>query len=77
MCGEMASDLHAAVVLLGLGLDEFSMSAVSVPAVKKTIRAITRTDAIALAEEAMSLGTHREIEILLRDRLKTVIAVGD
>ena len=76
MCGEMASDLHAAVVLLGLGLDEFSMSAVSVPAVKKTIRAITRIEAVSLAEEAMKLGTHREIEALLRDRLKNVIPLG-
>jgi phosphoenolpyruvate-protein phosphotransferase (PTS system enzyme I) len=77
MCGEMASDLHAAVVLLGLGLDEFSMSAVSVPAVKKTIRAITKAEAVTLAEEAMNLGTHREIDALLRDRLKKVIALGD
>lgn len=77
MCGEMASDLHAAVVLLGLGLDEFSMSAVSVPAVKKTIRAITREEAVALAGEAMSLGSHRDIDALLRDRLKKVIIPGD
>ena len=77
MCGEMASDLHAAVVLLGLGLDEFSMSAVSVPAVKKTIRMITKEEAVALAAEAMSLGSHREIEALLQDRLKKVIALGD
>jgi phosphoenolpyruvate-protein kinase (PTS system EI component) len=52
------------------------MSAVSVPAVKKTIRAITREEAVALAAEAMSLGTHREIEALLRDRLRKVIVPG-
>ena len=38
MCGELAGDEHATLLLLGMGLDEFSMSAISVPRIKKLIR---------------------------------------
>lgn len=69
MCGEMASDPFAAVVLLGLGLDEFSMSAVSVPDVKRTIRSIDAAEARKLADEALKMGSHREIEAFLTMRL--------
>ena len=35
MCGELAGDERATLLLLGMGLDEFSMSAISVPRIKK------------------------------------------
>jgi phosphotransferase system enzyme I (PtsI) len=69
MCGEMASDPFAAVVLLGLGLDEFSMSAVSVPDVKRTIRSVSLIDARAVATEVLKLSSHKEIEIRLAELL--------
>ncbi|HRW23535.1 MAG TPA: phosphoenolpyruvate--protein phosphotransferase [Spirochaetia bacterium] len=69
MCGEMASDPFAAVVLLGLGLDEFSMSAVSVPDVKRTIRSIGFAEAEAVANEVLKLSSHRETEEFLAKRL--------
>lgn len=69
MCGEMASDPFAAVVLLGLGLDEFSMSAVSVPDVKRTIRSIGFAEAEAVANEVLRLSSHRETEEFLAKRL--------
>ncbi len=69
MCGEMASDPFAAVVLLGLGLDEFSMSAVSVPAVKRTIRSISYEESVEIAGEALKLSSHHETENYLAERL--------
>jgi phosphotransferase system enzyme I (PtsI) len=77
MCGEMASDLYAAVILLGLGLDEFSMSASAIPAVKRVIRGITRSAAIDLAQEALALDSHRKIDHLLRGRLEALIGQND
>ncbi len=69
MCGEMASDPYAAALLLGLGLDEFSMSSVSIPEVRRLVRSISMERARALAEEALSLGSPLEIDRLLRERL--------
>ncbi|MBN1520515.1 MAG: phosphoenolpyruvate--protein phosphotransferase [Spirochaetales bacterium] len=70
MCGEMAADPYAAVVLLGLGLDEFSMSAVSVPVVKRVIRSVSMSDARDIAAHVLALGSHREAEAYLRERLR-------
>jgi len=57
MCGEMAGDPMAAIILLGLGLDEFSMSAQCIPHIKKIIRSIRYEDAKVIAEEALNLET--------------------
>ena len=74
MCGEMASDPLAAVVLLGMGLDEFSMSAVSVPNVKRTIRSISLGEAQDVATEALKLGSHQETASYLAGRLTQLIS---
>lgn len=57
MCGEMAGDPAAAVLLLGLGLDEFSMSAGSILAVKNVIRSVTMDEAEKIASHALTLET--------------------
>lgn len=57
MCGEMAGDPLATIILLGLGLHEFSMSAISIPQIKKIIRNIRYEDAKAIAAEALNLET--------------------
>ncbi|HOX19164.1 MAG TPA: phosphoenolpyruvate--protein phosphotransferase, partial [Spirochaetales bacterium] len=75
MCGEMASDPYAAALLLGLGLDEFSMSSVSIPEVRRLIRSISMERARALAVEALSLGSPLEIDRLLRERLDPEVGV--
>jgi phosphoenolpyruvate--protein phosphotransferase (EC 2.7.3.9) len=49
MCGELAGDERATLLLLGMGLDEFSMSAISIPSIKKIIRNTNFEDAKALA----------------------------
>ncbi len=61
MCGEMAADPLAAVVLLGMGLDSFSMSAASIPPIKRVIRSVTMEEAAALAEHVLRLPTSREV----------------
>jgi phosphotransferase system enzyme I (PtsI) len=74
MCGEMAADPYAAVVLLGMGLDEYSMSAVSVPLVKRVIRALTKAEANAIAADVLASGSHREADAYLKKRLSALIA---
>ncbi|MBC3797191.1 phosphoenolpyruvate--protein phosphotransferase [Acetobacterium tundrae] len=61
MCGEMAGDPMAAILLLGLGLDEFSMSALSIPKIKKIIRSVRFEDAKAIAQTALNLETGEEV----------------
>jgi phosphoenolpyruvate-protein phosphotransferase (PTS system enzyme I) len=56
-------------VLLGMGLDEFSMSAVSVPAVKRTIRSISYKEASEITVEVLKLTSHLETETYLAERL--------
>ena len=65
MCGEMAGDAVAAPILLGLGLDELSMSAVSIPHVKKVIRSMNYKDAVKLAEDALNLKEPDEIRAMV------------
>lgn len=67
MCGELAGDVRATALLLGMGLDEFSMSAISVPHVKKLARSINYADAKALADEALAQPTATDIEKLVND----------
>ncbi|MGL5291697.1 MAG: phosphoenolpyruvate-protein phosphotransferase PtsI [Vibrionaceae bacterium] len=61
MCGELAGDEHATLLLLGMGLDEFSMSAISIPRIKKVIRKANYAEVKAMAEHAISLPTAAEI----------------
>ena len=69
MCGELAGDENATILLLGMGLDEFSMSAISVPRIKKLIRNVNYQDAKLLAEKALQQPTAAEIERLVADFL--------
>ncbi|CAM3514011.1 PTS family enzyme I and Hpr components, PEP-protein phosphotransferase [Xenorhabdus nematophila ATCC 19061] len=61
MCGELAGDERATLLLLGMGLDEFSMSAISIPRIKKIIRNTHYGDAKALAEQALTQPTAQEL----------------
>ena len=67
MCGELAGDERATLLLLGMGLDEFSMSPISIPSVKKIIRNTNFAEAKALAEKALSVATAAEIETLVNN----------
>ncbi|WP_409310511.1 phosphoenolpyruvate-protein phosphotransferase PtsI [Pectobacterium sp. B1J-3] len=65
MCGELAGDERATLLLLGMGLDEFSMSAISIPSIKKIIRNANYEDAKALAEQALAQPTAQELSNLV------------
>jgi phosphotransferase system enzyme I (PtsI) len=62
MCGEMAGDLTASVILLGLGLDEFSMSASSILPMRSLIAKIDLNEAKALTSKLMKLSTNQQIK---------------
>jgi len=55
VCGEMAGDPEAAPILLGLGLDEFSMAAPGIPHLKAILREWSYADAQKLAEHVLNL----------------------
>ncbi|WP_026583098.1 phosphoenolpyruvate--protein phosphotransferase [Bacillus sp. J33] len=61
MCGEMAGDETAIPLLLGLGLDEFSMSATSILKARSQIRQLNKKDMEALAEKALHMNTAEEV----------------
>jgi phosphotransferase system enzyme I (PtsI) len=70
MCGEMAGEPALALLLLGMGLDEFSASPVQVPLIKKVIRSVERPTAQAIAQEALALQTPTEVEDFLTAHLR-------
>ncbi|MDF1506792.1 phosphoenolpyruvate--protein phosphotransferase [Robertmurraya sp. DFI.2.37] len=61
MCGEMAGDETAIPLLLGLGLDEFSMSATSILKARSQIRYLNKTEMEKLAAEALQKSTTEEV----------------
>jgi phosphotransferase system enzyme I (PtsI) len=61
VCGEMAGDPIFAPLLLGLGVDELSMSSTLLPAVKYLVRAMKLSDAKALVEEALAMDDPKKI----------------
>ncbi|WP_432452219.1 MULTISPECIES: phosphoenolpyruvate-protein phosphotransferase PtsI [unclassified Agarivorans] len=65
MCGELAGDESATLLLMGMGLDEFSMSSISIPRIKKLIRNSNYAEVKKLADQALSLPTAAEIETLV------------
>ena len=70
MCGEMAGDELAVPLLIGMGLDEFSMSATSILAARKMVRNLKKCDMEKLVEKAINLRTAEEVEELVKKTIK-------
>ncbi|MBA4398646.1 MAG: phosphoenolpyruvate--protein phosphotransferase [Anaerolinea sp.] len=70
MCGELAGERLAIPILLGLGLDEFSMNPSRIPAAKALIRQFAVKDCQELAEQALSLESAEAVETLVHKFLK-------
>ncbi|HEY5651989.1 MAG TPA: putative PEP-binding protein, partial [Acidimicrobiia bacterium] len=68
VCGELAGDPVAAPILVGLGVDELSMSAPSIPLVKQAIRQMSRSVARDLAMQALDLEGPNQVRDLLATR---------
>ena len=69
MCGEMAGDELAAPVLLGLGLDEFSMSATSILRARKMINGLSYEEMKAMAAKAVELDTAEDVTALIKETI--------
>ena len=65
LCGAMASDPLAAVLLIGLGLRELSMEAAAIPEIKEALRRVTMEDCERAAEGALALDTAEAVEELI------------
>lgn len=76
VCGEMASQPLSAFALLGLGIRELSVSPRAVADVKRVIRGVRASAAAEVARAALGAGTAREVEILLRRRLRLELDGG-
>ncbi|MHC1691832.1 MAG: phosphoenolpyruvate--protein phosphotransferase [Sphaerochaetaceae bacterium] len=67
MCGEMAGDPISSVLLLGLGLDEFSMSPQSLLEIKNIIRSVSLSEAKELAKTVMEMDSYIKIDTYIRE----------
>lgn len=65
MCGELAGNPLASSLLVGLGVDELSMSAVSIPAVKASIRRVSLSEAQEIAQRVLAQRTVEEVNHIL------------
>jgi len=61
ICGEMAGDILATPLLVGMGLDSISVSAATIPHIKKIIRSINFNEAKYLAVECLTFKTEKEV----------------
>ena len=73
MCGEMSGDPMFALVLLGMGLDEFSMPSKMILQIKQLVRSVTMKQAQAITEEALTFSTAREVEKFSKKKLKELV----
>jgi phosphotransferase system enzyme I (PtsI) len=76
VCGEMASDPLHALVLLGLGVRELSMSPGAIPRVKAAVRAVSEAEARQVACRCLDLPTAAEVEAAARAALAGPLAQG-
>ncbi len=70
MCGEMAGDQIAVPILVGLGLDEFSMSATSMLRTRALFKKLDSREMAKLAEQAINMETSEEVEALVKRTVK-------
>ncbi|HIW70263.1 MAG TPA: phosphoenolpyruvate--protein phosphotransferase [Candidatus Limosilactobacillus merdipullorum] len=70
MCGEMAGDELALPLLMGMGLDEYSMSATSILRTRSMMSKLDTKDCEALVDKALKMDTQEEVEKLVKDSLK-------
>ncbi|MBI5555886.1 MAG: phosphoenolpyruvate--protein phosphotransferase [Elusimicrobia bacterium] len=66
MCGEMAGEPELALILLGMGLDEFSMGSANIPKIKKVIREATMNQAKGIVNKILDLPTVEAIKKLIK-----------
>ena len=75
MCGEMGADPAGALLLLGLGLSEFSVNPSELLKIKKIITSVSRAHAQEVANQAMQLGTADEVQAFLNAAIPAELQV--
>lgn len=73
MCGEMSGDPMFALILLGMGLDEFSMPSKNILQIKHLVRSVTTEQAKAVATAALSFSTAKEVEEYSSNKLRELV----
>jgi phosphotransferase system, enzyme I, PtsP len=73
ICGEMAADPISAVLLLGMGISDFSLSAPSIPLVKQAIRKVSREAAAEMAEQVLGMSSSEAIRDYMEGRRKKLM----
>ncbi len=73
MCGEMAAEPAIAMLLVGMGIDELSTSAIAVPKIKKVIRSISYAEAVDFAREVLTFDRAGKIREMADERLRSVV----
>ncbi|MFA6540166.1 MAG: phosphoenolpyruvate--protein phosphotransferase [Bacteroidota bacterium] len=73
MCGEMAGDPVATLLLLGLGLNEFSVTPIVLPEIKKIIRSVAFREAEEIAQEILRMKTEDDIRDFLNVNLHSMV----
>jgi phosphotransferase system enzyme I (PtsI) len=66
MCGEMAGDMNAIPLLVGMGLDEFSMSASTILQAREFISRIDSKEAKKMVDEALLADNEEQVKIILK-----------
>jgi phosphotransferase system enzyme I (PtsI) len=74
LCGEMAADPLGVPVLVGLGLEEFSMHPPALPVIRSLVRELSYRDARRIAQRAVALPTAKEVEEFLLEDLSGLLA---
>ncbi|ABR47465.1 phosphoenolpyruvate-protein phosphotransferase [Alkaliphilus metalliredigens QYMF] len=72
MCGEMAGDPKIVPILLGLGLDEFSMSPISILQARKIIRGLSYSEMKKIAEKALNFPTAAEVKKFVAEEIDKI-----
>lgn len=66
ICGEMGGNPLATLILLGLGIDEISVSPIVLPEIKNIIRSVTHQECVRIAEKVLQMSTSEEVEHFMR-----------
>jgi len=72
MCGEMAGDQTASLILLGLGLDEFSMSPTSILRIRELFGKVSYKDMKKIAKEVLNYGTDEEVRTYIDEFIESL-----
>ena len=73
VCGEMSGDPIYTLLLLGLGLRQFSATPHSIPEIKKVIRSVSLDEANRVAQEVMRFETARDVNNYLREQTRRIL----